>query len=63
MMMLLPALVLFILVTNKDWTSYLSDLSSNFIAEAKIAVLSPLAFHVYANVMPLATLHAWPVDS
>ena len=38
-----------------------NELTKNFIVEAKIAVLRPLAFHVSANVMPLATLFAWPV--
>ncbi len=32
-----------------------NELTKNFIVEAKIAVLRPLAFHVSANVMPLAT--------
>ena len=35
-----------------------NELTKNFIVEAKIAVLRPLAFHVSANVMPLATLFA-----
>ena len=35
-----------------------NELTKNFIVEAKIAVHHPLAFHVSANVMPLATLFA-----